>query len=328
MPRSLVISVGVLLLVGACSEDPEVGSPGFDATETSYDATETGFDVGSDASACQPLSIPVGDELQSYLQDVVERLSGTLEIADGVRLSDRASEEAREATRVFLSEELENFGLLPERHTYSGGANVYAELEATGDGPSTIVVGAHFDSVPECPGADDNATGVALVLGVARYLTEVDCRTENVMFVFFDQEEVGLFGSFLFANWLDASERIVSSVHTIDMVGWDADGDRAVELEQAGPGLFDLYSAAEAEGGFGIPLVETEGGNTDHVSFRVLGFSAIGVVEEHAGNDTTPYYHSPEDTSSTIDFDYLESTTALTAYTLGRTIHPEVQTDM
>lgn len=328
MSRSYFFRVVVVLLLAACSEDSEIGSPAFDVTETGYDAAALDSDAGFDVSiSCQPPSIPGGDGLQTYQREIVERLTGTLEITDGVTLSDRASEEARDAVRTFLIQELELLGLVPQEHVYFGGANVYAEIGATEDELSTIVVGAHFDSVPECPGADDNATGVAVVLGVARYLTQLDCRTENVIFVFFDQEEVGLFGSFLFANWLDAHLIDVSSVHTIDMVGWDSDGDRAVEIEQAAPGLYDLYVAAESAGDFGIPLLETDGGNTDHVSFRALGFNAVGLVEEFVGEDTTPYLHSPQDTSATIDFGYLESTTILVAYTLGRALHPEVSTD-
>ena len=57
------------------------------------------------------------------------------------------------------------------------------------------MVGAHLDSEVGSPGANDNATGVAAVLAVARALKDLQCRSRGVMFVMFDQEEVGLLGS-------------------------------------------------------------------------------------------------------------------------------------
>ncbi len=179
------------------------------------------------------------------------------------------------------------------------------------------MIGAHFDSVSGSPGANDNGTGVSIVMALARYLRAVDCRQINVMFVFFDQEEVGLVGSTFFAGWLQQSGLDVAAVHTVDQMGWDQDGDRAIELERPDTGLYELYSAATAAGGFSVPLAATQTGSTDHVSFRQKGFAAVGITEEYAGGDTTPYYHTPGDTYDTVNFAYLALTTALVDYTFA-----------
>jgi len=217
-----------------------------------------------------------------------------------------------------LRAELEASGYAVNLQDYYGtGTNVWTTLDGANAASPTIVIGAHFDSVSGSPGANDNATGVALVLAAARYLHAVPCRTVNVIFVFFDQEEVGLLGSDGFAAMLADSSLDVQAVHTVDQMGWDMDGDRAIELERPSPGLSELYAAVAEQGGYAIPMVVTQTGSTDHVSFRKYGFPAIGLTEEFVSGDTTPYYHQPGDTFATVDFDYLRSTSVMMNYMLA-----------
>jgi Zn-dependent M28 family amino/carboxypeptidase len=219
---------------------------------------------------------------------------------------------------------LDDLGLQGRRHAYGGGTNVYAELPGDGTIAGWIVVGAHFDSVSGSPGANDNATGVALVMAVARYLTEVECRRRGVIVVFFDQEEVGLVGSEEFAAKLKADATNVAAVHTVDQMGWDGDGDRAVELERADTGLYQQYAAGKQGAGLNMALTPTQTGSTDHVSFRNEGFAAIGITEEYVSGDTTPHYHLSSDTYATVNFDYLASTTALVSHTLAAVVRGEI----
>jgi len=256
-------------------------------------------------------------------QDVVARLSGAAEVSPGVVLSDRASPGNRAATLDFLLEQWDAMGLEGTLHPYSAtGTNVYVALPAAIETDLTVVIGAHFDSVPGCPGANDNATGVAMVLSLSRWLDAIPCRELNVILVLFDEEEIGLVGSQAFASWLVEQSFDVHSVHTIDQMGWDGDGDRTLELERADEGLFELYEAAEPLAPGNTPLTPTNTGFTDHVSFRELGFPAIGLTEEYVSGDTTPHYHLPSDTFDTVDLDYLGSSTALLHVTLGQLVAP------
>ena len=157
---------------------------------------------------------------------------------------------------------------------------MYAVLQASTLSTSNIVIGAHFDSVPGSPGANDNATGVAFVLAVARYLTSVDCRQSNVYFVLFDEEEIGLVGSYQFAQFLSNQGTDVVSVHTIDQMGWDQDNDLAVELERPSGNLYSEWVQSKTAAGLSMTLHQTDTGQTDHVSFRQFGFAAIGITEE------------------------------------------------
>jgi len=165
--------------------------------------------------------------------------------------------------------------------------NVYAQLNATDGSANTYVIGAHYDSVSGCPGANDDATGVAMCSALP-LLGELRCRTAAVLFVLFDQEENGLMGSDEFATMLADNQTAIIAAHTIDQMGWDEDGDRTIELERPDEGLFELYEAAVSSSGFVIPLTETQTGGTDHVSFRNHGFKAIGLTEEYVSGDTTP----------------------------------------
>jgi Zn-dependent M28 family amino/carboxypeptidase len=245
------------------------------------------------------------------LQDeVVSKLSGHAEIAPGVRLVNRATLPNRQAARQYLASALSDMGLTPLEQNYGSGTNVYAEVKSTSGGRSYVVVGAHFDSVPPSPGANDNATGVAAVLATARYVTSLPCRSKNFFFVLFDEEEVGLVGSKNFATKLKTDGVMVHSVHTIDQMGWDQNDDRLIELELPDTGLEQFYRTGVAELGVSIPIKVTKTSSTDHSSFRPA-FLATGVTEGYTSDDTTPYYHTAGDTYETVKFAYLRSTTTL-----------------
>ncbi len=243
----------------------------------------------------------------------LRQLTGIEATMTGATLAERSTVSNRAATREFLQARFASLGYSPMLDNYGTGANVFAELPATVETTDTIVVGAHFDSVPGSPGANDNATGVAMVLAAARYAAELDCRSQHIIFVLFDEEEIGLVGSDQFAQLIGRPEfgANVTAVHTIDQNGWDEDGDRAFELERPDGTLFDAYTSAKQVAGSSMPIHQTNTGSTDHVSFRQHGFTSIGITEEYVNGDTTPHYHLSSDSYATVDRDYLASTTRL-----------------
>ncbi len=223
--------------------------------------------------------------------------------------SPRATLTQRNAARTYLQEQLAQLGLSPQLHSYSTGANVYATLPATNGDTRAVIVGAHYDTVMNSPGANDNASGVAAVLGVARYVADMPCRQHPVTFMLFDEEEVGLVGARAYASSLTAAS--VFAVHTVDQVAWDTDGDMRFELEAPTATLEAEYRAAAMIVGVPVTKVSTEG--TDHEAFRDRGFPAIGLTEEYVGGDTSPYRHTAQDTAATVDGDYLAAATKLVA---------------
>ena len=228
------------------------------------------------------------------------------------RIMDRYGLNGGYRTRQVLANSLGNIGLPASFHKYktkAEGENVFTVIRATNNSSEYVVLGAHFDSVKGSPGANDNASGTALVFAVAEELVKLKHRSRNVIVVFFDQEELGLIGSRAFAAELKKDRKMIHSVHTIDQMGWDADGDRAIELELPTPDLEKLYRSEAKK--LAIPVHKTNVPSTDHTAFREVGFDAIGITEEYKNRDTTPHYHKPTDTYETIDFAYLASTTRL-----------------
>jgi Zn-dependent M28 family amino/carboxypeptidase len=248
--------------------------------------------------------------LKAYVTGVVQQLAA----------APRANTTQREAARTYLSNELAALGWQPQLQTYANGANVFATIPATmGDG-KMIVVGAHFDTVTNSPGANDNASGVAVVLALARYLKDTPCRTAPITIVLFDQEELGLFGSRAYAQTLVPAN--VRAVHTIDQVAWDEDGDRVFELELPTATLEAEWRAAANVVGVTVETTTTTG--TDHTAFRDRGFAAMGLTEEFVGGDTSPLRHQPGDTPASIEpyLDYLVLAAKLTGQVVLEEVSP------
>ena len=255
-------------------------------------------------------------------REVVERLAGAADLLPGVRLSDRTTPENRALARDYLAALLDSLGLESRRQTYrENGENVYALLPATVASEEYLVLGAHFDSARLSPGANDNATGCALVAGAARDLVRLPGRSRNLYIIFFDEEERGLQGSRAFAGWLQAEGKTVVGVHTVDQMGWDADKDRAVELEIPYEGAVPLYEEAARAMGRNIILHVTAEAGSDHSAFRRLGFPAVGLTEEYRSGDTTPHIHRSTDRADTVDFDYLASSTRLVVSAFRRLLN-------
>lgn len=297
----------VALALAACADPEPTGEPDAGTDDAS----------GTDAPAACVAPTALAPGLTAYLDATIATLAGAADIAPGTRLTARATSAQRATAREFLRAELVRLGLVATVEDYGSGANVVAELAATTTATAPlVVVGAHFDTVPGSPGADDNATGTAAVLALVQQLGALSCRDHAVRFVLFDQEEIGLVGSTYHARQLRLSGRAVTAVHTLDQLGWDRDGDRRFEIELPTPALFAEYQAAATT--LGLAVEETTSSGTDHEAFRERGFAAVGVSEEFVGGDTTPHYHAPTDTAATIDGPTVARATLLVAHVLAR----------
>jgi hypothetical protein len=261
--------------------------------------------AGSAAAAFDPTPLQ---------REVLAAISGESEIRPGIKLASRFAPEPRQFTREYLTGVLKRLGLEAKTQPYgtAGGVNLYAVLPATThDHDDAVIIGAHYDTVRVAPGANDDGSGVAAVIGVAQAMSQIEPRTRDIIFAFFDEEERGLVGSKAFAQWLKDENRRIHSAHTIDQMGWDSNHNRAIELETPYDGAPDLYKQAASALGMDISIFTTNDTSSDHTSFTRAGFSAVGITEEYHHGDTTPFYHKAGDTFATIDFDYLASTTRL-----------------
>jgi hypothetical protein len=264
-------------------------------------------DAPPDAPECNALGTCVW--LDEYQRRIVSELAGETEVAPGVRLLHRQSVAERDTSRTYLMAEFTALGYAPVRHGYPTGGNVVATLDSTTGGTGLIVVGAHFDSVAAGPGAADNATGVAIVLAAARYLRELPVRQHPIAFVLFDQEEIGLIGSKAYVQSLVAAQTQVTGAHVFDMLSFDGDGDRAVELWSPTAVLEASYQAHG--GAAGTPIQPVTFKLSDHQAFLDAGFPAVGIGEEFVANDHTPHYHKATDTFAQVSFAHLATVTHL-----------------
>ena len=224
-------------------------------------------------------------------------------------MTERASPEQREMAQFLLAAEMIRIGLTVEYQPYTTsftrrgvateftGSNVVGVLPATdinADNPRHIVIAAHYDTVPGSPGVDDNGSGVEIVLEVARRLAAMPRRTATVHFVMLDQEEVGLVGARVNASRWKESGIALESMHNIDMVGWDSDGDGVIEFDSNSEDLTALY--LEVAEGLPISLLVTTYPNTDHEAYRREGFTVASISQEFEDGSENPDYHKPGDT--------------------------------
>lgn len=126
-------------------------------------------------------------------------------------------------TRSVIRDSLSNYGyeVRSQNFDFKGypGENIIARKPGYGSDPKKLIICAHFDSTTDSPGADDNASGVAGILEIARVLADIP--TENTIeIVGLDMEEVGLVGSKNYVQeLLENGESILGAIN-LDMIGY------------------------------------------------------------------------------------------------------------
>lgn len=209
----------------------------------------------------------------------------------------------------------ESFGFAAERRniTVSGNTsyNVIAERLGTGSGGRRVIlVLGHLDSVNNelgpsapAPGADDNASGSAGVLQVARSLCN-ESHWHDLRFILTGGEEQGLIGSTQYLATLSSTERArIRAVINMDMIGCRNTSGPTVLIEGATVSqlLIDDLSAAAAT--YTQLSVETSFNPfaSDHVSFIQAGIPAVLTIE--GADSANINIHTANDTADYIDYD-------------------------
>lgn len=213
-----------------------------------------------------------------------------------------------EATNLLLAR-FQALGYAPTRQCFASTAhgetcNVLARKAAVATTDDTVVVMGHFDSVGHSrAGADDNASGTAGVLEIARALLNVPLRT-NVVFVASNAEEKGLIGSKYFVAELQRLNqlRFVKLAVVMDMIGYNTG---RVDVETNEPHKVIGQNLVDDIGNYVAALparLIMPGWGSDHVSFLSKGVPSFLVIDDT--NVNTPCYHKACDQLETIDFDY------------------------
>jgi hypothetical protein len=198
-----------------------------------------------------------------------------------------------------------SFGLTVTLEPVNYGGDIYYNVVGTKLGATLpdqeYIIGSHYDSVNN-PGADDNASGTALVLETARVLTQYPSES-TIRFIAFDREEQGLHGSeqYVLAHINDDIQGMISA----DMVAYNT-GANHVDIYGRSASNPIKTALAAAVDTYGEWLTRSIGGSldgSDHAPFEWYGFQACLIIEDW-GN---PYYHTQQDNVDTpnyIDYPY------------------------
>jgi Zn-dependent M28 family amino/carboxypeptidase len=273
-------------------------------------------------------------------RELVPRLKGHL-VAIASREHNVAHYDELEKSARYIETTLESYGYAVNRQAFdaddyvSGSksvCNIEVVIEPRDPGPATetIVVGAHYDSAPGAPGANDNGTGTAAVIELARMLRDLKgTAARRIRLVLFVNEEPPYFrteemGSWQYANALAQRHERVVAMYSLETIGYYSDkpgsqrypspfnlifpdrGDflafvgtlGARRLVRASIGSFRAHTKFPTVGGVApasIPGIDL----SDHWAFGEFGFPAIMLTD--TAPYRYPYYHTAFDTPDKVD---------------------------
>lgn len=255
---------------------------------------------------------PVIDSQQSFIESVISHitektahyyLSNLLSFAPRYTGTENCKKAEEWAYREFLK-----MGLKAEFFEWEMGGFTDRNVVATLAGKTnyTIIVCAHIDTVEDAPGADDDGSGTAAVLCMAKALRYYHFAN-TIKFVLFSGEEVGTYGSYSYAKYLYEKGEKIIGVFMLDMVGYATTekGGRYVRIfkpERSDKLVEKIKDTAERYKSIlnmEIEVVPNYPGS-DHEAFVEYGYDAIFA----AHYEGYPYGHSPEDTIDKINFTY------------------------
>lgn len=208
----------------------------------------------------------------------------------------------------------------------STATNIIGVMQGYETGAGVLVLGAHYDSITidfengaaYAPGADDDASGIAVLLEIARIMSQKRHRA-TVMFVAFSAEEIQRKGSIAFVqDYLQGQNYDIIGMLNMDIVGSDDDAsgainDKQMRLFSADPNESRSRQLARAMSLIaersGAPLqlnveavVDREGRYSDHMSFSDAGYPAVRFIE---ANEERDRQHTDRDTIDDIQPAYL-----------------------
>lgn len=247
-------------------------------------------------------------EYDPTIQGWVDAVSATLLEADVTSLSTlfatrRSDTQGGRDAQQWLVSRFAGLGLATSLHDFDGNAdNVVAEIPGALEPEKVVIVGAHYDSTSyggTAPGADDNASGTAALLEIARILGEQGASFRYTLrFIAFASEEFGLFGSDAYSALMRSQGVEVVAMLNTDMNAYRVAGD-ALDLDMvtdnATGWLTDLVQEIAHLYVPGLPTREGRlfAGTSDHQPFFQDGFPAVFFFEDTG--DYSPYIHSPDD---------------------------------
>lgn len=242
--------------------------------------------------------------------------------------------------QAYLEEAFLSYGYKIQKQAFVFQDQRFENIIASPDfsaGPPELIIGAHFDSVPRTPGADDNGSGVAAMLEAARVLASKKLK-RRLYFVGFNLEEYSMIGSSQYVGFLQKQfpdlKKIFLGMISLEMVGFASQKKGSQEMpallkpfypdtgnflalvgEGASEGLLKKAKAAFSANqlpveALNVPLkgkLFPEVRLSDHSSFWDAGLPALLVTDTSFFRN--PHYHQESDTIDSLDLDFLAKVT-------------------
>ena len=247
-----------------------------------------------------------------------------------------ANKKANVEARDLLLKRLDSFGY---KLLLVGKNDNIVSFSSPPEEGSYLLLGAHYDSVPGTPGADDNGSAVAACLECARLIKENGVG--GAMIVLFNREEDGLLGSSEFVAYLgQQSAWKIEEAHIFEMVGFCTHAPKSQRMPPGLPGIMapdvgdflgllaNGRSNAIAENlltlaatyvpkfpvlalkmYLGIEKLLSHMLRSDHAPFWEAGIPALMWTD--TSEFRNPHYHQASDTPETLDYEFLAQVTRL-----------------
>jgi Zn-dependent M28 family amino/carboxypeptidase len=247
-----------------------------------------------------------------------------------------SSPAALQRAEAYLADTFTQLGLAVSTHPFEAPGGTYHNVVATlppthrgsGSPAPPVILAAHYDTVEGSPGADDNASALAVLLEVARRLSAVERRRE-IQCIGFCLEEEGLLGSLAYAGELKTARRVIGGALVLECVGYASSREGSQRVPPGLPiavptvGNFlavignaassALTAAVEQAARPHVPVVTLtvpvqgerlpDTRRSDHAAFWQHGFPAVMLTD--TADFRNPNYHCASDTLNTLDLDFL-----------------------
>ena len=272
-------------------------------------------------------------EKQAALRDALKRDLTRLAADIGDR-NTFSLEKLNEAAD-WIESSLKNMGYTVTRQSYEADKttfyNITAEIDGGEKADEIIVVGAHYDSIPGCPAANDNGTGVAALLALARAFAKKE-PSRTLRFVAFANEEPPYFqsehmGSRVYAKACREKDEKIVGMISLETIGYYSEkkgsqrypfplnlfypstGNFIAFVGNMGSGklvrncigAFRRHAKFPSEGA-ALPSIVPAAGLSDHWAFWQEGYPALMVTD--TAFFRYEHYHTNDDTVDKITFDH------------------------
>jgi len=278
------------------------------------------FLLSSGSFVAQTVSNLIDEVDVIKLSQTLNELSGEVStVVDGntVTILNRVSNTDNNVAADYLLQRLNALpNLVFNDQDYSPGVNGGRNIIATQIGqtnPNDIyIICAHYDAVANyC--ADDNVSGTAAVLEIARILSQYN-TANTIVYALWDQEEIGLLGSNYYAQQAATNGDNILGVFNMDMMAHDGDGDNdfdidvrpianSIAMKDEIISILNTYKVNN-DIDLNVNVVNPGTSASDHSRFWNQGFSAVLFGEAWSNDDQTEDYHTSGDRVSTLDIDY------------------------